>query len=217
NGILFEAVCNLQYAKPAEFNKGEWTDVPNGRVIYCSSLEDLVKKLNRRFLKIQSQKGPQATIHKDTSAITIKTNNLALKFSTELRRLLDFDANQINVKGTKTSRMIDGSLDLPRTWPIYCTLQDALEPNAFVPGSGQENKTSRREAILYYVDLSPDDHAYETVYLNRLIWCRLSLQTVHKVRLAFHYAATGNVLRTVGHGDDFTLNLLEKKRLCLGL
>ncbi|MCP4490934.1 MAG: hypothetical protein GY820_27010, partial [Gammaproteobacteria bacterium] len=47
NGILFEAVCNLQYAKPAEFNKGEWTDVPNGRVIYCSSLEDLVKKLNR--------------------------------------------------------------------------------------------------------------------------------------------------------------------------
>ncbi|MCP4460508.1 MAG: hypothetical protein GY816_21170 [Cytophagales bacterium] len=217
-GLLYEVVCNLEYATPQGVARGQWRNLQGGQTLYCRSLDDLVEQLNDSFKRIP--KGPPLVfIDEESNAITIAANNYTIRFSEEMRRLLDFDGTQIDSKDSKTSGMTTESFELPRSWPVYCTLEDALELNSYIPGGkyGDVKKPPRRESILYYVDLSPDEHKYETVNPSRLIWCKIAVPSLHKVTLAFRYAATGNAIRTVGHGDGFQMTLLEKKRLCLGL
>ncbi|MCP4486956.1 MAG: hypothetical protein GY820_06505 [Gammaproteobacteria bacterium] len=229
-GLLYEAPCQLEFMSTRDKT---WQSVPNSRFIYCRSLDGLVEKLNALLTSIARIRGRTPTkvpnlptveigVDKDgDDIIVLSSNGYGIRFNRELARLMDFD--ETNVSGdmytlkqrTKVvSTRNTETLELPRTWAVYLSLQDVIEPNAIVPMLSGE---SRREAILYYVDLSPDEHKYETVSVHRPTWCRLTRSSIHTVRLAVRYAASGNVVRTLGHGDDLHVALIERKRLCLSL
>ena len=217
-GILCEVSVNLEY-KSMKIGVGDdkWHTLAN--TLYVHDCEDLTLQIQELFRKLPEilettvQNYPllryQANLIKP---FKMYTNNFKVRYSDCLRRIMAFEEDQLE-EHTETVSMGHKLAFLPPFTPMYVTL-DIIEPNSLIPSVGMQGR-NRNEGVLLVQTLQRKDGRLEQQHKREILFANVKIKEIPKIRLSMRYARSGNLIRTLGCNDRFTVGLILKRQLSL--